>query len=113
MDRMPLQGRVFMQIRINSSEIPVTDAISDHVQKQVQSAMDAFEPRITRVEVHLHDTSGPKGGVDKKCLMEARPAGQQPLAVSDESDDLYHAISGAAGKLERAVRRRFERLDDR
>ena len=56
--------------------------------------------KVAPVEVHLHDANGHKSGSnDKHCLMEARIAGHQPLAVSHDADDLDAAISGAAEKL--------------
>ncbi len=98
-----------MLIQVNAAEFHSTPAIIAHVENEVEKSLKLFRDRITRVEVHLHDNNGPKAGVDKRCIMEARPASHQPIAVEDNSTDMYEAIIGAAGKLERAVRKIIEK----
>lgn len=98
-----------MLIQVNAGEFHSTPAIIAHVEAEVEKAMKVYRGRVTRVEVHLHDDNGPKSGVDKRCLMEARPASHQPIAVENSSTDMYEAIVGAAGKLERAVRKVIEK----
>lgn len=102
-----------MQILINAGDVQTSDAINQHVHAEVEAALEIFRDRITRVEVYFHDVNGPKAGIDKQCLMEARIGGLQPLAVEHQAMGLYEAITGAAGKLQRAVRSRLERLRDR
>lgn len=101
-----------MQILVNSGSFPVTDAIEARVRADVDGAIDRFRDRVTRVEVHLEDINGPKAGVDKRCMMEVRLSGLQPMAVEHQGADLYDAITAAAGKLERAVTNRLGRLGD-
>jgi ribosome-associated translation inhibitor RaiA len=45
--------------------------------------------------------------------MEARLAGHDPLAIHEDSDQMYQAIHLAAKKLERAVRNKLERHRER
>ena len=69
---------------------------------------------VTRVEVHLSDENGENtGGRDKRSLMEARFEGRQPIAVTDESDSLAGAITGAADKLKCSLDQTLGRLTDR
>ena len=98
-----------MQIQVNAGDVQSSEAIVNHVTQEVENAMRNLKKRVTRVEVHLRDINGHKGGVDKRCLMEARIAGKKPLAVECDATDLYVAISEASGKLERAVTRSIER----
>jgi hypothetical protein len=51
----------------------------------VRDSLDRFSEQITRVEVHLSDQNSDKkfGNEDKRCLLEARLAGLQPISVSD------------------------------
>ena len=97
-----------MLIQINGAEIHSTDAINDHVNKTVNHALHVFERQVTRVEVHLHDDNANKGGVDKRCVMEVRLAGFQPLAVEEVDEDMYNAITKGGAKLGRAVRQKIE-----
>jgi hypothetical protein len=67
------------------------------------------------VEVHLSDeNSDKKSGVDDmRCLLEARLAGLQPIAVSHEAATLQGAVHGAAEKLKRSLDSTLGRLGDR
>jgi hypothetical protein len=57
--------------------------------------------------------NGPRDvGDDKRCLMEARLAGHQPMAVSHQAATLDEAIEGAAEKLERSLDGKLGRLND-
>ncbi len=100
-----------MQVQINFSDVSKSDALVDRVHQELDRKLKRFGERITRVEVHLHDDNSHRGGVDKRCTLEARPAGGQPVAVESESGDLYTAIKEAAEKLERALARRLERAE--
>ena len=77
------------------------------------TALSGFSDQITRVEVHFSDEKGGKAGTgDKRCLLEARPAGRQPVAVSHEASTLEEALDGAAGKLRRLLESTLGRLHD-
>jgi ribosome-associated translation inhibitor RaiA len=102
-----------MQVQINFGDVPGSPALTDAVHKALDHTLRLFADRLTRVEVHLRDDNGPKSGVDKRCLIEARLAGLEPLAVESRAADLYQAIHDACGKLERAIRNRIERHDAR
>ncbi len=101
-----------MQVLVNSGSFVVTDAIDERARAEAEEAMSRFRDRVTRVEVHVDDVNGPKSGIDKRCMMEVRLAGQPPIAVEHQAENLYEAITGAARKLERAVGNRLGRLDD-
>ncbi|MGZ8156675.1 MAG: HPF/RaiA family ribosome-associated protein, partial [Burkholderiales bacterium] len=61
-----------MQIQINSDHhITGSPQLAGRVQTLVRGALERYSDRITRVEVHLNDLNGVKGGgSDKRCLME-------------------------------------------
>ena len=101
-----------MQVQVNTdNHIVGSDALTRHVETELEGAVGRFGDQITRVEVHLNDTNGPKGGDrDKRCLMEVRIAGHQPLAVSHEAATLEEAIDAAAEKLEHSLDHLLGRL---
>ena len=104
-----------MQININTDKtIERHQGLDDHVESVVQAAVGRFGEQITRVEVHLSDDNSQKsvdGG--NRCLLEARVTGYQPIAVSDHSEHLHLAITGAAEKLKRALDSALGRLHDK
>jgi hypothetical protein len=66
-----------MQIEISTdSNIEGREELATHVKGVVESALNRFSDRITRVEVHLSDVNSDKGGEDGiRCVMEARLEG--------------------------------------
>lgn len=95
-----------MQVHINTdSNIENDEKLTQQVEAVVAGALDRFSDRITRVEVHLSDENSHKfGSNDKRCLMEARLGGLQPIAASHQTATLQQAIDGAAEKLKESYR---------
>lgn len=103
-----------MQIQVNTDDnVEGRDELAQRVEAEIRDALDRFSDHITRVEVHLSDENSDKsGGSDKRCLMEARLAGRQPIAVSHQAGSLDEAFSGAAEKLKRSLDSTLGRLKD-
>ena len=95
-----------MQIQINTDRhIQGREDVSARVQEIITSYLQIYSEQITRVEVHLSDANGTKSGADdKRCLLEARLAGLQPIAVKAESDNLQQAVQSACEKLLASLR---------
>jgi hypothetical protein len=49
---------------------------------------------------------------DKRCVIEARPAGAQPVAVTHHAASVDDAYSGAAQKLEKVLDTKHSRAHD-
>jgi hypothetical protein len=104
-----------MQIQVNTdSSIQGGEPLTRLVRDIVESAVDRFAARITRVEVHLTDeNSGAKGGADDmRCVLEARVAGLKPVSVRHAAATIELACAGAADKLERALDSMLGRRDN-
>jgi len=72
--------------------------------EMVSKELSRFSDQITRVEIHLSDENGYKTGKnDKKCVIEARLEGLQPVAVTNLADSHYDAVKGASEKLKSAL----------
>ncbi|HUG12010.1 MAG TPA: HPF/RaiA family ribosome-associated protein [Opitutaceae bacterium] len=104
-----------MKIQINTdNNITGREALVARAEATITDALGHRAKHVTRVEVHLSDENGEKtGGLDKRCMMEARMGGRQPIAVTDESDSLDGAIAGAADKLKASLDSILGRLTDR
>jgi ribosome-associated translation inhibitor RaiA len=105
-----------MQIQINTDgNIEGNDVLAQQVEAVVRGTLDRFSAQITRVEVHLSDENSDKkfGAGDKRCLLEARLAGLQPLSVSHQAATLEQAVNEAVEKLKRSLDSTLGRLDSR
>lgn len=101
-----------MQIQFNTdNNVEGRDKLVRQVEAEVQATLGRFSDQLTRVEVHLSDENASKGGSgDMRCMMEARPAKQQPVAVTHHAATLDEAFAGAAQKLEQLLESKFGRL---
>lgn len=104
-----------MQIQVNSDKnVESGERLVAHVTGEVSRILERFSGRLTRVEVHLSDENGDKSGsLDKRCVMEARPSGLQPIAVTHQGATLEEAYLGAAHKLQGLLASTFGRIQDR
>jgi ribosome-associated translation inhibitor RaiA len=100
-----------MQVLFNyHAGVSHSDTLEDHARHQIDHSIGRHAGRVTRVEVHIADDNAHKHGPsDKRCMLEARPAGMHPIAVESRAADFYAAVSDAAGKLGRALAHRLER----
>lgn len=104
-----------MLIQVNTdNHTEGSEELTRRVEAVIHSALGRFGDRLTRVEVHLTDqnSSHRSGDQDKRCKMEARLAGLQPITVSAEGSTLEQAFDGAADNLEKLLKRTLRRLDD-
>jgi ribosome-associated translation inhibitor RaiA len=94
-----------MKIQLNTDHtVQSDDSVVRHVEEMVEQHLGRYGDQVTRVEVHLRDVNGGKGGErDKHCLMEARLEGRPPVAASEDAAAVATAITGAAKKLQRAL----------
>ncbi len=104
-----------MQVQVNTDHhIKGHEALVIRVRATVEGALSRFSDHITRVEVHVSDENGDKHGQnDKRCAMEARLEGRQPVAVTRQAATVDEAIDGAAGELARLIEHTLGRLRDR
>ena len=102
-----------MQILVNSNHsVDVTSTLEEHVKASVESELERFDDQLTRVEVHLNDeNSGKSGPQDKRCQMEARVKGHDPISATHRAETLDLAINGAAEKLNHALGHALDKLN--
>ncbi len=90
-----------MKIQFNTDKtINGEERNQDFFTSQIAEEFDRYQSHITRIEVHLSDENGKNDGFnDKRCLMEARLKGRNPIAVSNQADTVEQAVSGSIDKL--------------
>lgn len=103
-----------MQVQVNTDNATEGRArLLEEVEATVRDHLSRFADRITTVEVHLSDTNGDKGGQDKRCLIEVRPSGMEPLVTTDDAGDIDGSVTAAAHKMVTVLDRTFGKLDSR
>jgi len=107
-----LLRKVPMQIQVNTDHnIHGGERLAAYVTTDLEGSLSRFSGWLTRVEVHLSEDGGGKPE-DKKCVIEARPGGKQPVAVTHHATTVDDAYAGAAHKLGRLLDSRYSRAHD-
>lgn len=102
-----------MQIQVNTdSNVSGREEQADRIAATVQARLVRFGDHLTRVEVHLADESaGRTTGADHRCMIEARPAGRQPIAVTSHAPTVDESVASAVSKLVTVLAREHDRRD--
>ena len=105
-----------MKVQVNTSnDIENKDALESWASDYLNEQLGRFDQDITSIEVQMTDENhaAKGGGVDKRCMMEARVNGRAPVAVTNHAPDQNLAFRGAADKLSHALDHAFGKLDRR
>lgn len=94
-----------MTIQLNTdNNLVVHEEFGAKLNSMLSEELERFSEQITRLEVHLSDENGQKDGLnDKRCLLEARLGGRQPIAVVQMANTHEMAVSGAIDKLKSSL----------
>lgn len=94
-----------MIIQINTDKhIDNTEELREYTEKQINKTLSLYVSDLTRVELHLSDRNADKAGAhDKRCVLEARPRGLQPVVARDSADTIEQAILFAAERMARLL----------
>jgi hypothetical protein len=100
-----------MKIQFNTDKnIESHERLEKFFGAELEKDLARFDDKVTRIEVHLGDENGLKGGVnDKRCMIEARPAKSQPLAVTAHADSIEKAFYLAAEKIKKVLTTTFDK----
>lgn len=105
-----------MQIKVNTdNNIAGSTELKAQAKMIVDKSLARYDKDITRVEIHLSDenadkgTGGKSGKGDKRCLLEIRLRGLDPIAFTEYSDNIDAALVGAVDKAQRTVRKTLDK----
>ncbi len=101
-----------MLIQINTdNNIEGGARMSAYFTEILEQTLSRFNDQITRLEVHLSDVNSHKEGTDnKRCLLEARLKGLNPVVVTHHAETIDFAVNGAADKLKKTLESTIGRL---
>jgi hypothetical protein len=102
-----------MQVQVNTSNgIENKDSLERWASDYLNEALARFGQDITRIEVQLRDTnSGRKGADDKRCTLEARITGHEPVAATHHAPSQDEAFRGATQRLIHLLEHKLGKLD--
>jgi len=102
-----------MQVQVNTSNgVENKDTLDRWASDYLNEALARFRQDITRVEVQLRDVNnGKKGADEKRCMLEARITGREPVAASHNAPSQDEAFRGATQRLIHLLDHTLGKLD--
>jgi hypothetical protein len=101
-----------MQIHISTDRtVPGGEDLVRHFEGELAAGLSRFSDHITRLEAHFSEESAATDGLDRRCVLEARPAGRRTVAVSHHAGSVAEACRGAVHKLESVLEGVYGRTD--
>lgn len=103
-----------MKIQFNTDDnVSGGEELREKLTSMISDKLSRFDKYVSRLEVHLSDENAAKSGPnDKRCLIEARMEGRQPVAVTDQAESYIEAAAGATGKIKAALDSMIGRMKD-
>lgn len=94
-----------MTIQLNAGKnLSIHEAFGEKLKAIITEDLSRFVEHITRIEVHLSDENSTKNGQnDKRCMLEARLEGRQPIAVTANANNHEEAVTAAVVKLKTSL----------
>ncbi len=103
-----------MKIQVNTDHtIEGSELLIQKMEKFVRERLSRFSDRITRVELHLSDLNEKSADGSKRCVLEIRPNGLDPVVTTDESDTIDKAVNSAIHKMTSLLDSAFGKLSSR
>lgn len=86
-----------------------SEALREYIMERLNSALDRAQDSINYITVRLTDLNGPKGGIDKRCLINVKLPGRPHIVITEIASDINSAIDLAADRVSLAVERVISR----
>lgn len=105
-----------MQVQVHTdATIQGGESLETWVREEVNTKLARLKEHVVRVEVFLTGVDALKstGGPGKKCVLETRANGRQPVAVNAEAGKVKDAFNAALEKLRRAVETDLDKVRDK
>ena len=84
-----------MRTDIRHKNLQIDSPLRDRVRQRLLRRLDRLSREITLAAVHLEDVNGPRGGVDKRCLLEVTAPRVGTIVAGGEGTSVGAAVNEA------------------
>lgn len=96
-------------LEIRTPRHRLDESLRDWVHQRLGRHLGKFSSKIERIDVRFGDENGPKGGVDRDCMVHVVLNALPPIAVEVRGETDREAFDLAAGRAERATKHALKR----
>ena len=94
---------------LHASGVEIEQGLREHIERRLTFALSRFGPRVLRTVVYLTDHNGPKGGIDKSCLIVVRLRGMSDVVGEVIDTDWPVTVDRATSCIGHSISRALER----
>jgi hypothetical protein len=96
-------------LEIRNLDGAVDEELHAWVHERLGRQLGKYATQIERVEVRFGDENGPKGGIDRNCMIHVVLSALAPVVVETRAGEDREAFDLAAGRAERALRHTMQK----
>jgi putative sigma-54 modulation protein len=96
-------------LEIRNLDGAVDESLHAWVHERLGRQLGKYAPRIERIDVRFGDENGPKGGIDRCCMVHVVLSTLAPVVVEMRAGEDREAFDLAAGRAERALKRTMQK----
>lgn len=98
-----------MRLKISTPGLRLAPEERDHIEARVRSAFAWPAHVLQAVVVRIRDVNGPRGGVDKACVVRVTLGHGREAVIEDRHADLRQVVNSAIHRSSRLVARMIRR----
>ncbi len=98
-----------MQVHVYGQGVQLTDRRRRGIAERAERMLHAIDTQIQRLQIVVRNENGPKGGIDKRCRIEASVPRLGTINVSEQAERTTFAVRQALRRLCRAINDRLGR----
>jgi putative sigma-54 modulation protein len=96
-------------LEIRNLDGGVDDALHAWVHERLGRQLGKYGTLIERIDVRFGDENGPKGGIDRCCMVHVILSSLPPVVIEMRAGEDREAFDLAAGRAERAIKRSVQK----
>jgi ribosome-associated translation inhibitor RaiA len=96
-----------MRLKLTTQGVELTPDLRERVWRRIHFALGRFSAGIKSVSVRLTDVNGPRGGVDKCCVVSIQPVMCPAVVIREQHNDVHAAVAIAAERAGRCITRQL------
>lgn len=99
-----------MEIDIRSKDFELSESIMHSTKESILKKIEKYRKLILSVKIWFTDTNGPKGGIDKKCLVKISTKYKDSIIIQEEEGRTwYELIVNIGDRINNVLQKRKEK----
>lgn len=98
-----------MRIDLHCDNVEAAPGLQEYVVRRMRFAIGRFHDHIRWARVKVADVNGPRGGADKRCVVQLRLRNLPDVVFAITQLDVRAAVDEAAERVSRVLAQRLRR----